>query len=107
MDEEKNELIETNDAPAEDVPERPEEAPAGIPEDAPEEKPAGPNMHTRYLIRILVGGYVAYLGWQLLQSYIKGTASSAAVAIIFGALFLLLGGGLAVWSVLQMFRNDA
>ena len=45
MDEEKNELIEMNDAPAEDDPEILEEAPAGIPEeasaDAPEKKSTG------------------------------------------------------------------
>ena len=111
MDEEKNELIEMNDAPAEDDPEILEEAPAGIPEeasaDAPEKKSTGLNMQTRCLLRILVGGYIAYLGWQLLQSYFKGAAASAAVNIIFGALFLLLGGGLAVWSLLLMFRNDS
>ena len=91
MDEEKNELIES----------APEEA-----SEQPEQTPARPNMRTHYLIRILVGGYLAYLGWQLLQSFINGTANSKALAIIAGIAFLLLGGALVVWSVLLLTRSD-
>ena len=101
MDEEKNELIEMEAAP-EEPPEIPEEVPA----DAPEEKRPGLNMRTHYLIRILVGGYIAYLGWQLMKNFINGVGNKV-VAGIFGVVFLLLGGGLVVWSVLLMCRDDS
>ena len=91
MDEQKNEQIEPIESPEETV----------------EQTPAKPNMRTRYLVRILVGGYVAYLGWQLVQSYIQGTASSKALAIIAGAAFLLLCGALAIWSVILLTRDDS
>ena len=71
MDEQQNELI-----PQEPAPE-------------PEQTPKPANMRTHYLIRILVGGYLAYLGWQLMQTYIKGTASSMALAVIAGVAFML------------------
>ena len=88
MDEQQNELI-----PQEPAPE-------------PEQTPKPANMRTHYLIRILVGGYLAYLGWQLMQTYIKGTASSMALAVIAGGAFMLLGGALVVWSVVRMTRGD-
>ncbi len=89
MDEEKNELIESEEAP--------EQQPAGRPV----------NMRTHYLIRILVGGYLAYLGWQLLQSFISGAANSKALAIIAGVAFLILGIALVVWSVILLTRDDS
>lgn len=91
MDEQKNEQLE----------------PIENPEDDKEQTPAKPNMRTHYLVRILVGGYIAYLGWQLLQSFIQGTASSKALAIIAGPAFLLLGGALVIWSVILMTRDDS
>lgn len=91
MDEQKNEQLEQIETP----------------EEAAEQTPAKPNMQTHYLIRILVGGYLAYLGWQLVQSFIQGTASSNALAIGAGAAFLLLGGALVIWSVILLLRGDS
>ena len=76
-------------------------------EETAEQTPAKPNMRTRYILRVLVGGYVAYLGWQLVQSYIDGSASSKVLAIVAGVAFLLLGGALAIWSVILMTRDDS
>ncbi len=72
----------------------------------PEEPPKPANMRTHYLIRILIGGYLAYLGWQLMQTYLNGTASSMALAIIAGVAFMLLGGALVIWSVVLLTRGD-
>ena len=91
MEEQKNEQLE----------------PIETPEETEEQTPAKPNMRTHYLVRILVGGYIAYLGWQLLQSFIQGTASSKALAIIAGLAFLLLGGALLIWSVILLTRDDS
>ena len=90
MDEQQNELIEQET----------------VPEEVPEQRPGKPNMRTHYLLRILIGAYLAYLGWQLMQSYIQGTASSNAVAIIGGVAFLLIGGALVIWSVVLLTRGD-
>ena len=97
MDEENKDLIEV-------------EPPAEAPQDEQQTPGSGkpkPNMRTHYLIRILVGAYLAYLGWQLLQSYIDKSASSPALAVIAGPAFLLIGIALAVWSAVLMARDDS
>ena len=95
MDEQNNELIAQEQSAGE----------AQRPETEPNPKrPA--NMHTHYLLRILVGGYLAYLGWQLIDNFIKGAAQSAALNLVAGGVFLLCGVGLAIWSVLLLIRGD-
>lgn len=91
MEEQKNEQLESVENP----------------EETEEQLPAKPNMRTHYLVRILVGGYIAYLGWQLLQSYIQGSATSKTLAIIAGPAFMLLGGALLIWSVILLTRDDS
>ena len=92
MEEQKNELIE--------------QTPGEAPEETPVQTPSGPNMRTRYIIRILVGGYLAYLGAQLIKSYVKDGPAAGLVAIIAGPAFVLIGAALVVWSVVLMTRDD-
>lgn len=52
----------------------------------------------RFILRLVAGGYVFYLGIQLIQGYLRGTSGmNGAVSIGVGALFLIFGG----WSVLS------
>ena len=68
-----------------------------------EEKPVRKDMTKFLIIRILVAGYVAYLGADLLKSYIKG---GAGVGILVAAIvFLLAGIGVVVWSVWQLVKD--
>lgn len=52
----------------------------------------------RFILRLVAGGYVFYLGIQLIQGYLSGNSGmNAAVSIGAGVLFLIFGG----WSVLS------
>lgn len=52
----------------------------------------------RFILRLVAGGYVFYLGIQLIQGYLNGNSGmNGAVSIGVGALFLIFGG----WSVLS------
>ena len=67
-----------------------------------EEKPAR-DMRKFHIIRILVAGYIAYLGSDLLKSYIKGSAGAG--ILIAAIVFLLAGTGVVLWSVWQMVKG--
>ena len=70
---------------------------------AEEETPARKGMTKFHAIRILVAAYIAYLGADLLKSYVKGTAG---VGILIAAIvFLLAGVGVVIWSVWQMVKG--
>ena len=67
-----------------------------------EEKPAR-DMRKFHIIRILVAAYIAYLGSDLLKSYIKG---SAGVGILIAAIvFLAAGIGVVLWSVWRLVKE--
>lgn len=52
----------------------------------------------RFILRLVAGGYVFYLGIQLIQGYLSGNSGmNATVSIGAGVLFLIFGG----WSVLS------
>ena len=80
MDEEQKDLIET-----------------------PEEESARRDMSRFHIIRILVAAYIAYLGSDLLKSYVKGTAGVG--ILIVAIVFLLAGIGVVGWSVWQMVKG--
>lgn len=71
---------------------------------APEEEtPVKKDMTKFLIIRILVAAYIAYLGADLLKSYVKG---GAGVGILVAAVvFLLAGIGIVAWSVWQMVKG--
>lgn len=70
------------------------------------EKSSGPDTGRFYLIRILIGGYIAYLGGQLINSFIRGTAEvHPAFILIAGIVLLLAGMAVAVWSVWLLVRG--
>ena len=70
---------------------------------APEEEPVRKDMTKFHIIRILVAGYIAYLGADLLKSYVK---DSAGVGILIAAIvFLAAGIGVVGWTVWQMVRG--
>ena len=70
---------------------------------APEEEPVRKDMSKFLIIRILVAAYIAYLGADLLKSYLKG---SAGVGILIAAIvFLAAGIGVVGWSVWQMVKG--
>ena len=70
---------------------------------APEaEKPAR-DQRKFLVIRIIVAAYIAYLGGDLLKSYLKGTAG---VGILIAAIvFLLAGIGVVLWSLWKMVKD--
>lgn len=52
----------------------------------------------RFILRLVAGGYVFYIGIQLLQGYLSGVSEmNGTVSIIAGVLFLIFGA----WSVLS------
>lgn len=52
----------------------------------------------RFILRLVAGGYVLYLGIQLLQGYLNGSSDmNTTVTIGAGVLFLIFGA----WSVLS------
>lgn len=52
----------------------------------------------RFILRLVAGGYVFYLGIQLILGYLNGSNDmNVVVSIGIGALFLIFGG----WSVLS------
>lgn len=52
----------------------------------------------RFILRLVAGGYVFYLGVQLIQGYLNGTIEmNAMFSLGVGALFLIFGA----WSVLS------
>ena len=70
---------------------------------APEEEKPARDMRKFHIIRILVAAYIAYLGSDLLKSYIKGTAG---VGILIAAIvFLVAGIGVVLWSVWRMVKE--
>ena len=70
---------------------------------APEEEAPARDTRKFLIIRILVAAYIAYLGSDLLKSYLKG---SAGVGILIAAIvFLLAGIGVVLWSVWQMVKQ--
>ena len=67
-----------------------------------EEKPAR-DMRKFHIIRILVAAYIAYLGSDLLKSYLKGSAGAG--ILIAAIVFLLAGISVVLWTVWQMVKE--
>lgn len=79
-------------------------------EQTPEEqspKNSAQNSQPFYLIRILIGGYIAYLGWQLASGIFTGTLEGTKLIIcaIAAAIFAIAGVGLVVWSFWLMMKK--
>ena len=70
---------------------------------APEEETPARDMRKFHILRILVAGYIAYLGSDLLKSYLKGSAGAG--ILIAAIVFLLAGVGVVLWSVWRMVKE--
>ncbi len=62
------------------------------------------NEKVYYGIRILAGGYVAYMGYKLISGLIQGQEGSHAVMGIFGALFIAAGIFIAITGIRGLSR---
>lgn len=63
-----------------------------------------PNMS--YYIRILAGGYILYLGIQLISGYLKGEAEMNAIVLLASAIvFIIAGAYFAGSSILYLYRH--
>ena len=62
----------------------------------PEEKSKGGIPMRTYIIMILAGAYVAYLGVSLCQNVIKGVEGSNAGFMVAGVIFVVLGVGFVI-----------
>jgi len=52
-------------------------------------------------IRVLVGGYVAYLGYDIIK-----TEEKALVSTIFAGLFIVIGAFLVIWSLKKLIKGE-
>lgn len=68
-----------------------------------EETPVRKDMTKFHVIRIIVAAYIAYLGADLLKSYVKGTAGVG--ILIIAIVFMLAGIGVVGWTVWQMVKG--
>lgn len=62
-----------------------------------------------YYVRILAGGYICYIGGQLIVGLINGeNTMNPALAILFALVFVVCGGFFAVGSIMYLYkhRND-
>lgn len=75
-----------------------------LPEHEPERKPTP---QFSYTLRIIIGAYIAYLGWQLASGIISGSVTGTELIIcgIAAAVFAVAGVGLVVWSVWLMMKK--
>lgn len=59
-----------------------------------------------FILRLVAGAYVLYLGYQLLADYFKGVSEgSAAVSIGGGVLFLIFGAWCLLSALVPVFKN--
>ncbi len=59
-----------------------------------------------FILRLVAGAYVLYLGYQLLADYFKGiTEGNAAVSIGGGVLFLIFGAWCVLSALVPLFKN--
>lgn len=100
MDEQNKELMESEQkellAQDEALEEELDEAPA---------KKQNPQFS--YTLRILIGAYIAYLGWELASGIFEGTVVGKELIIcgIAAAVFAICGVGLVVWSIWLMMKK--
>ena len=55
------------------------------------------NKKAGYAFRIVLGGYLAYLGIRLLLQMVKEKPSNMILMCVVGAIFLIIGGGYAIY----------
>ena len=55
--------------------------------------------NSSHLIRVVAGGYVAYLGGCVFSDYFKGEAEAGFVLVLCAALLMLVGAAIAVVSL--------
>lgn len=77
------------------------------PEEEPEKKKKTVDPNTRRAIRILIGGYLVYLAYQLFDSIMKGTATGTSLVIcaIAAGVFVIAGVYFVVSSLLALLRG--
>lgn len=60
----------------------------------------------RIILRLVAGGYLVYLGYQLLSGYLKGAeVGNPAVSIAGGVLFLIVGAWCVLSVLVPMIKN--
>ncbi|MBE6932878.1 MAG: hypothetical protein E7464_05830 [Ruminococcaceae bacterium] len=100
MDEQNKELMESQQ---DELPEQ-----AEVLDEEPEEAPVKKqNPQLSYTLRIIIGGYIAYLGWELASGIFEGTVVGKELIIcgIAAAVFAICGVGLVVWSLWLMMKK--
>lgn len=60
-----------------------------------------------YTLRIIIGAYIAYLGWQLASGIFNDTLTGTKLIIcgIAAAVFAICGVGLVIWSLWLMMKK--
>lgn len=96
MDEQNKELMEQEQEELQELTEEPEQEPV---------KKQNPQLS--YTLRIIIGAYIAYLGWQLASGIFSGSVVGKDLIFcgIAAAVFAVCGVGLVVWSLWLMFRK--
>lgn len=64
------------------------------------------NRQAGSMFRIIVGGYLVYLGMNLISAVVKEKPENMVLMIIFGAAFIVFGGGYALFSLKRMFDES-
>lgn len=63
------------------------------------------NHRSRSGFMVIVGGYLAYLGFQLTRDTLKGEPGSTSWFLAFGILFLVLGIGVAAINIRKLIKE--
>lgn len=58
------------------------------------------------MLRLIAGGYLAYLAFGLLKEYVKPGSGGQLIQIVCGVLFLAVGAVLAVWALRKLIKGD-
>jgi len=63
------------------------------------------NMKPGSIIRLIAGGYVFYLGVQLIRQLQEERPSNMALLMVFAVLFIIVGGGIVIFAVKGVLRS--
>ena len=62
------------------------------------------NNKSGHIIRVILGVYLAYLGVRILMQVIKTESSNSGVMGVLSVLFILIGGGYAIFSIRNLIK---
>lgn len=64
------------------------------------------NRQAGSMFRIIVGGYLVYLGISLVSAVVKEKPENMVLMAIFGVVFIVFGGGYALFTLKRMFDES-